>query len=283
MYRHPYFNLTLHDDRELAAYLGAEVLGRETLHEWPLSCVQRVTTAQGEWIYKSQFGPTVEAAFYRAARSALLSPVRVLYQADGDTCTLRAYVDAPLIEALDLTEDKAARMARQLRAQMDAIEGDLPYLYDIRTPDRWLAFADRALADIAALIEQGRYTATTPDMVVQLRGWAHAEPAIEAIQRLPGHVHGDLCGDNVFVLPDGSYRVIDWQRPFLGPTEVDVASLIDSLGFDPLHYVHPAIVQVRCFVLIQWVTVCATRWFPEATEHYDRLTAEQVSKIQSIS
>jgi hypothetical protein len=283
MYKHPHFNLYIHDDQELATHLGGEILERETLHEWPLSYVERVATVQGQWIYKSQFGPTVEAEFYAVARSDLLGQVRTIYQADGHACTLRDYIDAPLIEDLDLTEMQAALMVRQVRSQMNAIEGDLPYLYDIRTPDQWLALAERTLQDIVALIGQKRYTATTSEMVQTLQRWARSDSTIEAVRSHPGHVHGDLHGDNVFVLPDGSYRVIDWQRPFRGPTELDVASMIESLGFNPLNHVSPGIVQIRDFVLIHWITVCAVRWYPEATQGYDRLTAEQVLEIQSLS
>ena len=76
-----------------------------------------MTTRRGQWIYKSRFGPTVEAAFYAVARSDLLGQARTITQADGYgyTCTLRDYIVAPLIEDIDLTEAQAARIARQVR------------------------------------------------------------------------------------------------------------------------------------------------------------------------
>lgn len=283
MHKHPYFNLYIHDDQELAVYVGAEIVARETLHEWPLSCVECVTTRQGRWIYKSQFGPTVEVEFYAAARSDLLGWVQTIYQADGHACTLRDYINAPLIEDLSLNEAQAAQIARQVRDRMSEIKGDLPCLYDIRTPERWLALAQSTLKDIATLIEQGRYTSTTPEMVAGLRHWAYASTTLDAVRHQPGLVHGDFHGDNLFVLPDGGYRVIDWQRPFRGPIELDIAAMMDSLGFDPLNYVSPGIVQIGHFMLIHWFSQCTMRWFPEATETYDRSTAELSSKIQSLS
>lgn len=42
MHRHTHFNLCLHDDDELAAHLGAAITERETMHQWPLSCVQSI-------------------------------------------------------------------------------------------------------------------------------------------------------------------------------------------------------------------------------------------------
>lgn len=173
-------------------------------------------------------------------------------------------------------------MARQVRAEMNEIDGDLPYVYDIRTPDRWLALAQSTLRDAAKLIEQGRYVKTTPSMVQKLRRWARSETTIEAVQREPGYVHGDFGGDNLFVLPDGGRRVIDWQRPFLGPTELDIASMMERLGFNPLNHISPAILQISCFTSIKWVTECSARWLPEGVEKYDRLAAEQASKIQSL-
>ncbi|MBN1933031.1 MAG: phosphotransferase [Anaerolineae bacterium] len=283
MDKHHYFNLYIHDDQELAVYIGGEIAARETLHEWPLSCVARVTTRQGQWIYKSQFGPTVEAEFYAAVRSDLLGQVQTIYRADGHACTLRDYVDAPLIEDLKLDEAQAAEIVRQVRARMSEIEGDLPYLYDIHTPDRWLALVTGTLQDITALIAQGQYTVTTPEMVSGLQHWAQSSSTVEAVQRQPGLVHGDFHGDNLFILPGGGYRVIDWQRPFWGPTELDVAAMMDSLGFDPLNHVSPGIVQIGHFMLIHWFSQCATRWFPEAAESYDRSTVELALKIQSLS
>jgi hypothetical protein len=54
MRQHLFFDLVLHDDDELSALLGSPVVDRRTLHEWPLSCVQRVTTAGGGTIiYKT--------------------------------------------------------------------------------------------------------------------------------------------------------------------------------------------------------------------------------------
>lgn len=282
MHKHPYFDLYMHDDQELAAHVGGEIVERERLHEWPLSCVERIVTAYGQWIYKCQSGPTVEAAFYTLARSDLLTLAQTLYQADGYTCTLSEYVDAPLIEDLDLSEAQALSITRQVRARMDAIEGDLPYMDDIRTPESWQSLVDGTLEHIAGLIEQGRYIQTMPERVEELREWAHSKETLQATQRKAGYVHGDFTGDNLFVLGEGDYRVIDWQRPYYGPTELDVASMLESLEFDPLQVVGPGIVQIRSFMQIRWFTACAVRWFPDGAETYDRLTAEHTAKIRSL-
>jgi hypothetical protein len=282
LHKHPYFDLYLHDDQELAVHTGGAIVEREMLHEWPLSCVERIATTHKQWIYKTQSGPTVEAAFYAVAQSDLLAPTRVLYQQDGYTCMLGEFVDAPLIEDLGLNEGQALSITRQVRARMDEMEGHLPYLYDIRTPELWQSLVDGTLENILNLIGQGRYTQTTPDIVEELRGWAHSEQTLQAVRRKPGYVHGDFTGDNLFVLGEGDYRVIDWQRPYYGPTELDIASMLESLEFDPLQIVGPGIVQIGSFMLIRWFTVCAVRWFPDGAETYDGLTAEHAAKIRSL-
>jgi hypothetical protein len=73
VHRHRHFDLWLDDDAELAALLGSAVVHRATLHEWPLSCVQRLRLADGRsLVYKVQGEPTVEPDFYARARSRLL-------------------------------------------------------------------------------------------------------------------------------------------------------------------------------------------------------------------
>ncbi|MDX6294973.1 MAG: hypothetical protein QOH50_4048 [Kribbellaceae bacterium] len=77
---HPVFtDIALHSDDELMQLLGSGIEERETIHAWPLSCVQQVWLANGRrLVYKSQLPPTVEPEFYQAASSALLADHRLL-------------------------------------------------------------------------------------------------------------------------------------------------------------------------------------------------------------
>ena len=74
---------------------------------------------------------------------------------------------------------------------------------------------------------------------------------LAAIRARPGYVHRDLCGDNLFVLPDG-YRVIDWQRAIRGPTELDLVTLLSSLGFDPLRHVDEGTLRLWLLLQVYW-------------------------------
>src|SRR5207247_10946534 len=82
MQTHPIFtNILMHSDDELAERLGVEIVEREMIHAWPLSCVQRLLLADGtKRIYKSQLPPTVEPEFYVSASTPLLPDHRLLYQ-----------------------------------------------------------------------------------------------------------------------------------------------------------------------------------------------------------
>ena len=45
-------------------------------------------------------------------------------------------------------------------------------------------------------------------------------------------IHGDLKADQVFMLGD-EYRIIDWQRPYRAPAEVDLVSLLVDRKVEP--------------------------------------------------
>ena len=89
------------------------------------------------------------------------------------------------------------------------------------------------------------------------------------IQGPNGLIHHDLHGDNVFLLPDGP-RIIDWQRPIRGPLGLDLATLVESFGYDPRSRLAPGLTQVLGLLRIHWFTACAARWFPPGAETYDR-------------
>ena len=265
MHHHPYFDLWLHEDAELKSLVKNGIRERVTLHEWPLSCVQRLTLADGrKVIYKTQFGPTLEPEFYAAARSDLLPWVETVYRSDGHVCTLSEYIDGPLLQEIDLSEEDVVRMGREVLAQIAAIEGDLPHYLDVSDEARWKSFIDALLTDLGELIDACKFTLTDKTSL-----------------RTSGYVHGDLSGDNLFLLPDG-YRVIDWQRPVRGPTDLDLALLIESLGFDPRPHVGAGVMRIWNIKSIHWLAQCKLRWFPKG-ESYDRQVTQLVAGLEDGS
>jgi len=280
MHPHRRFHLVLHDNRELLPFVRDDILERVTLHEWPLSCVQRLTTSDGrKLIYKTQFGPTVEAEFYANASSSLLAGGRTIYKSEGHACLLIDFIEGPLIEDLHLPENKVVRIGRAVMEQIAGIGGTLPHIIDISTETSWTRFAAATLKDLCELIDRGRFNLVTKQVVRNLKWRALSTPTLSAIQMDPGPVHCGLGSRNLYVLPDG-YRVIDWQRPILGPADLDLAILLSSLGFNPLRHVDESIVWVMHFLHIHWLTQCAVRWFPWGTRAYDKLVARLATLME---
>jgi hypothetical protein len=172
MHRHPTFDLWLHDDEELGPWVGSEILERVTVHEWPLSCVQHLALADGrKLIYKTQ-SATIESEFYAHARSELLPQAQTIYRTGSHACMLLEFIDAPLIEDLDLPEEEAARIGREVLAQIAGIDGELPYTYDISDVTRWTAFVRSLLHDLRRRIEQGAFERTDEALLRDLERWA---------------------------------------------------------------------------------------------------------------
>jgi hypothetical protein len=279
MHRHNCFDLWLHDDGELAPLVQSNILERVTLHEWPLSCVQRLTTADGRrLIYKTQFGPTVEPEFYANARSGLLASAETIYQADGHACMLIEFVQGPLLKDLDLPEAEIVRIGRTVMDQIAGIAGHLPYLLDVSTEQRWGELADATLRDLSELISQGKFRLVDGEMARNLEQWAFSKPVLAAVGMNPGYIHGDLTGDNLFVRSDG-YRVIDWQRPMMGPADLDLATLMSGFGFNPARTVDESIVQMMVFLRIHHLARCAVRWIPQSVGDYDVAIARLATLI----
>ena len=156
MLHHPHFDLVLHNDEELSALLGSRVVERPTLHEWPLSCVQRVTAADGtRIIYKAQAAPTIEPEFYAEARSPLLPRARTVYHTEQHACMLIEFIDAPRLADLRLPAAELERIGRAVIEAMSQIEGQLPVVSDVGSPAAWAAVAESMLGTLHGLMERG--------------------------------------------------------------------------------------------------------------------------------
>jgi hypothetical protein len=274
---HAYFDLSIHTNQELEILLGSPILERITLHEWPLSCVQRLVLPNGQsWIYKTESGPTVEPEFYARAQSPLLVSARVLFRDSRYACLLLEDIHAPLLEAVVLQEDQAVQTGRRLLAEIAQITGRPPVFLDIATWDHWQALMDGMIQDLDGLVDAGKFEIVNRP---HLRAIARAcgSPAVKGVfdptgPYQPGLVHHDLSAENIF-LSAGQFRVIDWQRPIFGPPEIDLVLLLASLGFDPRPYVAPGITTITDLLRIHWLTECTRCWFPEGYQTYDRTIA----------
>lgn len=271
MYQHKYFNLLLHNNIELEEILRAKIVERRTLHEWPLSCVEQVITDAGKkCVYKSQFGPTVEPQFYANAKSELLVAGKTLYQSEsGFVNMLFEFVEASHIEDLHLSDHAILAAWTDLSQRIAKIEGKLPYYHDISETYRWKELMETMLENLEKLVSQGSFQNVDSIALRKLRSWAFREEVIAALCKNIGFVHNDLSSDNIFVVSDG-YRIIDWQRPVIGPKELDFAALLTSLNKEVTKFVDQSIVWIMYLLRIEWCTECAVRWFPEGQDFYDK-------------
>ena len=249
MITHPTLTgILLHSDQELASLLGAGILCRNTIHEWPLSCVQKVTLDNGkQLIYKSQLPPTVEPAFYEQAESALL-PGHQLMGRFGDCDTMIIdWIDAPLLRDQGLNSHQLIEHGKRITAQIGDIVGDLPVYLDIGSERAWLEVAGSTMEKLSALITDGRFHFSNSDVLGNLQHWIRSDQVLETISCNPRVIHGDLKADQVFLLDD-EYRIIDWQRPYIAPPEVDLVSLLVDLHIEPCHIVKQSVIDIFWFL-----------------------------------
>lgn len=166
MNRHPYFDLWLHDDDELTTFTGQPIASRQTLHEWPLSCVQRITcSANMRYIYKVQAPPTVEPAFYQRAHSPLLVVARPLPTPLGPTALLlEDYVAVRLCD-LALNEANGLTMVDTILQQIGQIDGDLPAQLEIRSATQWVAYGATIIEHLQFLVHQKRFHLLKPSLI----------------------------------------------------------------------------------------------------------------------
>ena len=283
MHRHLTFDLVLHDDSELSALLGSRIVARRTLHEWPLSCVQRVT-ATGDariiFIYKAQAAPTIEPEFYAAARSPLLPEARTLYRTEQHACMLIEFIYAPRLADLRLPAAEVVRIGRALIEAMSQIEGQPPTVLDIGSPAAWAAVAESMLGGLRGLMDAGRFTAVDAGALREIER-AASKSVLDAVSAPAGLIHSDLGGENVFVLGE-DFRVVDWQYPKRGPADLDLAILLESTGLDPRDYVDTGVVRLMLLLRILWLTECATRWFTPGVESYDRQIAQLANALTKM-
>lgn len=281
MYTHPFFDLILHDDEELAELLGSPLDRRQTLQEWPLSCVQKLTLADGRhWVYKSCHLPTVEAEFYARARSPLLVSVQQIYRQGDYVCLLIPWIDAPRLADLSLSPQEALATGHSLLAQIAAIQGELPYFLELRSLEQWAELSNQILEALSRLLGAGKLCEVNAHALNSLQHVLWQKPILELLEQDAGLVHQDLGGENIFLCADG-WRVIDWQRPVFAPRSLDWVSLLESCGMDPALFLPKEVLFLKRILDIHWFVQCAERWFPAGLSTYDHQIAQCIAQLEA--
>ena len=278
MEQHPQFDLRLHSDAELAAIIGSPIVERVTLHQWPLSCVQRITDADGRrQIYKAQSGPTVEDRFYAAARSPLLPQAETIYAHGGYVSLLLEHLEGRRLKAGALADDVVLRLGMDLLDQIADIKGDLP-VYQVLGGTEWAAMKVEMAAKLRALVAEGLFSHVDDRAIATIVQTFSDRDVAGAIEGEIGLIHGDLTADNLIVLPTQT-KLIDWQFVRRGPRLLDLALFLESFGIDPISHVGVGIMRLAALMRIHWLVECATTWFPPGAAAYDREIARLVGEL----
>ena len=276
---HPRCSVPLHDTPTLEAWLNATVASRDQMHWWPLSSVELLTTQGGQrWVYKAQLAPTVEAEFYRRARTDLLPSARVIFEDARYSALLIEFLDLPTLHDLPLDEADLVAHGRRLIEEIGHIDGDPPVYIDLGTPALWRQLVATTLDRWTQMIDDGRFELTTRSDVAAVEAWAGSQTVIGAIARTSRLINGDFKGNQVFV-ENSSYRIVDWQRPYYAPAEVDLVTLLEAREVDPLHHVEPAVFGIRWFLQLQWAVEGKFVLLPNL-ELFDRWVCDAVQNIQ---
>ncbi len=210
MQSHPHFDLRLHSDEELAVRIGEPLAERVTLHEWPLSCVQRITGFSGQkWIYKAESGPTVEHLFYARASSPLLPDARTLYDRDGYVCLLIEYIDAAHFEPAGFPNRRLCRWARRSCSQSHRLKAMLP-AYWVVDSAQWRQTVNGMQHLLTTLVDDGVFLHVSRDDVATVMQACKDEALVDCLTQDIGLVHGDLTAENVLVATgDGALSQAD--------------------------------------------------------------------------
>lgn len=267
MQRHEFFNLFLHSTVELEEILQLELSERRTLHEWPLSCVELLTTTKGKrWIYKSQVGPSVEPEFYTRVKSLLIPKAEILnVSALGHSNMLLDYIDAPLLKDAKVSDSDVVAMAEAITKSISEIKGQLPFYLDLSSKPKWVAFVKVLITDLKNLESQE----INNDVIDHIEHWAFSKIVLNAFSGEISYVHHDLSGSNIFFTSEG-YKVIDWQRPIWAPKALDLAILLESLARNPFEYLDEGMVWMMYLLRIHWFKECILYWFPDGKQVYEK-------------
>lgn len=252
----------MHSDEELTDILGARIKSRDTIHQWPLSCVQKIILENGnQMVYKSQLPPTVESDFYENAVTGLLPAHRVIGKLGNcDTMDIE-WIDAPLLSEKGLDTNELIGHGKRITAQIRKIGGNLPVYLDIGSHDSWMHATHTTFEKLSALIKDGRFI-LSEKFPEKLRNWSSSDRIVEALTDDPRVIHGDLKADQVFLAGD-EYRIIDWQRPYVAPSEVDLVSLLIDQHIEPRGIASKAVIDIFWFLCLHWAVEAQYTLFPD--------------------
>lgn len=281
MQKHQQYDLWIHNDQELSELFGDEIIQRKTIHQWPNSCVEKITLkGEKEIIYKFQSGGIIESLFYEQASSPILPEARTLWRDEWYSCIAIEYINTPIFGTQGKSEKELLTISKELLNLISQIKGNLPILIDISTYAKWTEMAEGTLKSLRKLIAESRqYGSGVADIdYIEERIFS---PNIKAVYKgKTGLIHGDLNGGNIF-LQNGGLKLIDWQSYKLAPVVLDQAGFFSRQGINPQKYVSPAATCMLYFIGIWWLVQCQMTLIPE--ENYDEKISYFITLFKKVT
>lgn len=283
MKKHPYFDLQIFDNEELSEILDSPVITRKTIHHWPLSCVDKVTTGDEKtWILKSNRHPCdVEGHFYEAVRHPnILRPRHMLHHSPYQNIIYPFQLGKKLTEHRTQPGDSADSLFQRYHRVVDALtQPTLPVYLNVSTEETFTNRIVEMVANMERLVHTHQFHHTTITHLHQLKDILWSPRTLSIALSNTGLVHGDFSADNVFLQQNqDSFLIIDWQRPMIGAKLIDEYMFHSSLGATP----SPEASLIGIIFQIDWLVDCAVHWFPEGMKTYDLQIKDFIGQVTNV-
>ena len=277
MNKHEHRDFWFHDDTELSALLGKKISKRESIREWPISSVQRVTFEDGSnVIYKCQSGGLRESSFYETACSPILLKAQTLWHDSWYSCMVIEHLDTPALGISGKPESELVQISFDLVENIRQIKGDFPVQLDLSTYSKWRDWASRTIQLLRKLINEGHKYGKGKKEIDILEEHVISTSIESDYKGEIGLIHGDPNGGNIFLQENG-FKIIDWQTYKYAPVELDRADFLWRQSVDPSRHVTRGITNMLFFIKIWWLTFCQTTLLPN--DNFDERITDLIRRI----
>ena len=275
--------MELHSTDSIQEAIGRGVISRTTIHQWQLSVVQKlVFDDQSIYAYKANLPPSVENDFYRRSNTDLLPEHIQLPQVASTQGLLLKWIHFPAISDLTLEQIDLCSLCELVVDRLGSMSGSLPFHTDISSRVRWEDYISRMLARFETYFLRNQNGSVPRSATRYISSFADNKKILEILCKSTRLIHGDLKSDQIFV-SSGNIKVIDWQRPVVGPASLDLASLLISLGIDPSGKVSPEILQVHWILFTGWILEAWMDHFDQTTGTMERWLLLGLSKLKQAA
>jgi len=280
MNKHKDFEIWQHDDGELAAIHGANVISREPLQEWPLSVVERITFSDGVGrIYKAFNNLPVETEFYRNVKSQYIP--KVYYNHSDDNRHWLLLEDVGKHYPDNLNREQTLNLAYQARKIINGFSSIDFYRYNL-SERHYESFASVLIELLNNLYQSQKLKTVDGTAITRIERILFHPEVLRTVRGKCVLLHGDLKCNNLLIRPDGEMAIIDWQNVLYGPEEIDIYHLMANQKMNPMPIAGIGPEILRSALVIKWFADCADHWLPYWAEFYDGQITEIEKSIQQL-